>query len=37
MDGTVAPLRVMADAMGEIFSARNALLVVDEAHPTGIY
>ena len=37
MDGTVAPLRVMIDAMDEIFPARNAQLVVDEAHATGIY
>ena len=37
MDGTVAPLRVMIDAMDEIFPARNAHLVVDEAHATGIY
>ena len=37
MDGTVAPLRAMIDAMDEIFPARNAHLVVDEAHATGIY
>ena len=37
MDGTVAPLRAMVDAMDEIFPARNAHLVVDEAHATGIY
>jgi len=37
MDGTVAPLRAMVDAMDEIFPARNAHLIVDEAHATGIY
>ena len=37
MDGTVAPLRAMIDAMDEIFPARNAHLIVDEAHATGIY
>ena len=37
MDGSVAPLRTMVDAMDEIFPARNAYLVVDEAHATGIY
>jgi len=37
MDGTVAPIRAMIDAMDEIFPARNAHLVVDEAHATGIY
>jgi 8-amino-7-oxononanoate synthase len=37
MDGTVAPLRAMLDAMDEVFPARNAHLVVDEAHATGIY
>ena len=37
MDGTVAPLRAMIDTMDEIFPARNAHLVVDEAHATGIY
>jgi len=37
MDGTVAPLCAMIDAMDEIFPARNVHLVVDEAHATGIY
>ncbi|KAH9981707.1 pyridoxal phosphate-dependent transferase [Russula compacta] len=37
MDGTVAPLRVMLDAMDEVFPAGNAHMVVDEAHATGIY
>jgi 8-amino-7-oxononanoate synthase len=37
MDGSVAPLRAMLDVMDEVFPARNAHLVVDEAHATGIY
>ena len=37
MDGTVAPLRVMLDAMDEVFPAGNAHMVVDEAHATGVY
>ena len=37
MNGTVAPIRAMVDAMDEIFPARNAHLVVDEAHAAGIY
>ena len=37
MDGTVAPLREMLGVMDEVFPARNAHLVVDEAHATGIY
>jgi 8-amino-7-oxononanoate synthase len=37
MDGTVAPLREMLDVMEEVFPERNAHLVVDEAHATGIY
>jgi 8-amino-7-oxononanoate synthase len=37
MDGTVAPLRAMLGVMDEMFPARNAHLVVDEAHATGIY
>jgi 8-amino-7-oxononanoate synthase len=37
MDGFVAPLRAILDAMDEVFPARNAHLVVDEAHATGIY
>jgi len=37
MDGTVAPLRAILDAMNEVFPAGNAHLVVDEAHATGLY
>ena len=37
MDGAVAPLRAMVDAMDKVFPALNAHLVVDEAHATGIY
>ncbi|KAI0290341.1 pyridoxal phosphate-dependent transferase [Russula brevipes] len=37
MDGTVAPLRAILDAMDQVFPAGNAHLVVDEAHATGIY
>ncbi|KAI9507148.1 pyridoxal phosphate-dependent transferase [Russula earlei] len=37
MDGTVAPLLAILDAMQEAFPAGNAHLVVDEAHATGIY
>jgi len=37
MDGTVAPLCTMIDAMDKIFPARNAHLIVDEAHAMGIY
>jgi len=37
MDGTVAPLRAILDAMKDVFPAGNAYLVVDEAHATGLY
>jgi 8-amino-7-oxononanoate synthase len=37
MDGTVAPLREILDAMKKVFPAGNAYLVVDEAHATGLY
>ena len=37
MDGTIAPLREMLDAMNEVFPAGNSHMVVDEAHATGIY
>ena len=37
MDGTFAPLREIAELLDEIFPLKNAYLVVDEAHSTGIY
>ncbi|KAF8151049.1 PLP-dependent transferase [Crassisporium funariophilum] len=37
MDGTFAPLREIADLLDEVFPLKNAYLVVDEAHSTGIY
>ncbi|TRM66291.1 pyridoxal phosphate-dependent transferase [Schizophyllum amplum] len=37
MDGTLAPLTEMADAIEEEFPFGNAHLIVDEAHATGIY
>ncbi|KDR78610.1 hypothetical protein GALMADRAFT_63676 [Galerina marginata CBS 339.88] len=37
MDGTFAPLTEMADMLEEVFPLKNAYLVVDEAHSTGIY
>ena len=37
MDGTFAPLREIVDLLDELFPLRNAYLVVDEAHSTGIY
>lgn len=37
MDGTFAPLRDIVDLLDELFPIRNAYLVVDEAHSTGIY
>ncbi|KAL1757988.1 pyridoxal phosphate-dependent transferase [Schizophyllum commune] len=37
MDGTIAPLVEMADALEEAFPSGNAHLVVDEAHATGLY
>jgi 8-amino-7-oxononanoate synthase len=37
MDGTVAPLCAILDAMEDVFPAGNAYLVVDEAHATGLY
>jgi 8-amino-7-oxononanoate synthase len=37
MDGTVAPLCPMLDAMDEVFPAGNAHMFVDEAHATGLY
>lgn len=37
MDGTIAPLRLMVDALEEVLRNGNGHLVVDEAHATGIY
>ncbi|KAJ7029401.1 pyridoxal phosphate-dependent transferase [Mycena alexandri] len=37
MDGTFAPLAEIVQTLEESFPARNAYLVVDEAHSTGIY
>jgi 8-amino-7-oxononanoate synthase len=37
MDGTFAPLRGIVDLLDELFPLRNAYLVVDEAHSTGIH
>ena len=37
MDGTFAPLRSIVDLLDELFPLKNAYLVVDEAHSTGIY
>jgi 8-amino-7-oxononanoate synthase len=37
MDGTIAPLPEMVDALEELFPCGNAYLIVDEAHATGIY
>ncbi|KAJ7766619.1 pyridoxal phosphate-dependent transferase [Mycena metata] len=37
MDGTFAPLVEIVQTLEEYFPARNAYLVVDEAHSTGIY
>ncbi|KAL1708925.1 pyridoxal phosphate-dependent transferase [Schizophyllum commune] len=37
MDGTIAPLVEMADALEEAFPSGNAHLIVDEAHATGLY
>ena len=37
MDGTFAPLREIVDLLDEVFPLKNAYLVVDEAHSTGIY
>ncbi|TRM63086.1 pyridoxal phosphate-dependent transferase [Schizophyllum amplum] len=37
MDGTLAPLRDMADVIEGEFPSGNAHLIVDEAHATGIY
>ena len=37
MDGTLAPLPEIVDAIEEILPCGNGYLVVDEAHSTGIY
>ncbi|KAF9483180.1 PLP-dependent transferase [Pholiota conissans] len=37
MDGTFSPLREIADMLDELFPMKNAYLIVDEAHSTGIY
>lgn len=37
MDGTLAPLSTIVEVLEEIFPRRNAFLIVDEAHSTGIY
>ncbi|KAL0945524.1 hypothetical protein HGRIS_001006 [Hohenbuehelia grisea] len=37
MDGTFAPLAEIVELCEELFPMRNAYLVVDEAHSTGIY
>ncbi|GAA5945926.1 hypothetical protein JCM10213_006184 [Rhodosporidiobolus nylandii] len=37
MDGDLAPLLEMVDAVGRVLPAGNGHLVVDEAHSTGLY
>ena len=37
MDGTFAPLQEMLDLLDRLFPLKNAYLIVDEAHSTGIY
>ncbi|PPQ63215.1 hypothetical protein CVT24_005675 [Panaeolus cyanescens] len=37
MDGTFSPLKEMVEAIEETFPLRNAYLIVDEAHSTGVY
>jgi 8-amino-7-oxononanoate synthase len=37
MDGTFAPLAQIVEVLEEEFPERNAYLIVDEAHATGIY
>ncbi|KAF5327681.1 hypothetical protein D9619_004659 [Psilocybe cf. subviscida] len=37
MDGTFSPLREIADLLDELFPLKNAYLILDEAHSTGIY
>ncbi|KAJ3985786.1 pyridoxal phosphate-dependent transferase [Lentinula detonsa] len=37
MDGTLAPLREINKLLSQLFPRKNAYLIVDEAHATGIY
>lgn len=37
MDGDVAPLQDILDLLSKKFPGRNAYLIVDEAHSTGVY
>lgn len=37
MDGDVAPLKEIIEAMHKLFTHRNAYLIVDEAHATGVF
>jgi len=37
MDGTFAPLTQIVELLDELFPWKNAYLIVDEAHSTGIY
>ncbi|KAJ3540516.1 hypothetical protein NMY22_g4263 [Coprinellus aureogranulatus] len=37
MDGTLSPLTSFVEVLDEVFPLKNAYLVVDEAHSTGIY
>ncbi|KAH9847824.1 PLP-dependent transferase [Lenzites betulinus] len=37
MDGTIAPLVQIVEALEELFPKGNGYLVVDEAHATGVY
>ncbi|KAF9048879.1 pyridoxal phosphate-dependent transferase [Panaeolus papilionaceus] len=37
MDGTFAPLKEIVEVIEVVFPLRNAYLVVDEAHSTGVY
>ncbi|KAI0833843.1 PLP-dependent transferase [Trametes gibbosa] len=37
MDGTIAPLVQIVQALEELFPKKNGYLVVDEAHSTGVY
>lgn len=37
MDGDLAPLREMVDAIHEVLPRRNGYFIVDEAHATGVF
>jgi 8-amino-7-oxononanoate synthase len=37
MDGDVAPLKAIVDALHDVLPLRNGHLIVDEAHSTGIF